>query len=329
MKPVFIVFAALVMAARLCGLSGASEARRYASAQAAAANVFYAGTSTPRAVRTNVVGSYAIAEIRGGSMEGQTNSDAVILLKRYSFGWQAVDTFQSPCAAKVVDQLPPTVRARLLRGMPVIKSVSPECARDDRDIGPVADVAAVRAQEDAPFVPYAVVIGDYAVTEHYGAGGGDSLYRHEGKAWKHVAGGGGAMSGDDLRLQGVPASDVCKFPIYNCSVHAARVSPGAAAVVRTFYELWNHHRLHEAYALLSNGYRAAHPYAAWERSHSTVVSISTKTMVTGQPMAIGVEIVSTDHTGSGTVTSRYVGTWTVATQSGAYRLDRVTLTEAK
>ena len=40
------------------------------------------------------------------------------------------------------------------------------------------------------FHPYVVVVGDYAVAEWYGAGGGETFFKRSGKRWTRFTGGG-------------------------------------------------------------------------------------------------------------------------------------------
>jgi tRNA A-37 threonylcarbamoyl transferase component Bud32 len=103
----------------------------------------------------------------------------------------------------------------------------------------------------------------------------------------------------------------------------------AAAAVRTFYSLWDAHRLPEAYGMLSSRYRAEHPYGAWESSHESVVHISVRTGSTNDPMTVAVLVRSFDRTPSGTTDSEYRGSWTAVLEDGTTRLDRVTLTQTR
>lgn len=86
------------------------------------------------------------------------------------------------------------------------------------DFGPPADVAAVRATEQAswsanfkaaapPKIQEIRVVGDYAVLEWIkGESGGMSAYhRTASGAWKQFVHGGGAFAAKDLEADGVPA----------------------------------------------------------------------------------------------------------------------------
>ena len=113
------------------------------------------------------------------------------------------------------------------------------------------------------------------------------------------------------------------------AVTFAGASNGADDVVRTYYSLWDAHRLPEAYGLLSNRYRTEHPYAAWASSHAGVVHISVQTSRTTDPMAVAVIVQSIDQTPYGTASSEYQGTWRAVYENGATRLDDVALTRIR
>ncbi len=87
------------------------------------------------------------------------------------------------------------------------------------DLGPPADVTAVRAAEQAswsanfkaaspPKIQDVRVVGDYAVLEWIkGESGGMSAYhRTASGTWKQFIHGGGAFSAKDLEANGVPAN---------------------------------------------------------------------------------------------------------------------------
>ena len=80
------------------------------------------------------------------------------------------------------------------------------------DVGPKADVAAVRAAEhqQAPnnTMDAVRVVGDYAVLHWYTkhAGGSAVFKRISHERWKMIMGGGGAIREGDLIQHGVPTS---------------------------------------------------------------------------------------------------------------------------
>jgi hypothetical protein len=101
-----------------------------------------------------------------------------------------------------------------------------------------------------------------------------------------------------------------------------------ASLVQQYYQLWNNHRLPDAYQLLSLRYRATHPYPQWEVSHRAVATISVATSPTNNPLIVGVIVNSVDQTvSSSTVKSEYQGTWTAVQEGGTLKLDAVDLTQ--
>jgi hypothetical protein len=184
-----------------------------ATAQAAAIGALYSDPARPAVVkRLNVVGVYAAVLTAGGRIEGEP-VDFAILVRRFSFGWQALDTLDSRCTLNA-RRLGSQTEAALAHGMPNLKDDRP-CPNDDlrTDAGPLNDVEAVRRIMRGPLIPYVVVSRDWAMGEWYGGGGGESLYRKRDGRWHLVESGGGAMGVDDMRRYGVPESDWCKFGI--------------------------------------------------------------------------------------------------------------------
>ena len=184
------------------------------TAQGAAVGAMYVDPKRPTVVkRVNVVGNYATVLAKGGRMEGDPVTFA-ILVERFSFGWQAVDALNFYCNLEA-HRLGPSAEDELMRGMPKPKDDRPCKARLLRDAGPRGDVEAVRQMMGGPLIPYVVVSGDWAMGEWYGAGGGESLYKRRAGLWHLVEGGGGAMGVDYMRKYGVPQSDWCKFGIFD------------------------------------------------------------------------------------------------------------------
>jgi hypothetical protein len=166
--------------------------------------------------RTNVAGRFATVMTHGAIMEGSA-VNAPILVERFAFGWQALELVNSPCEL-AVHALPADVKRLLIRGMPVPKNDRP-CSQVERgngeDVGPPADIAAVRLQMYGPLVPRVVVVGDFALGSWYGAGGGQQLFHKSNGRWQFEAGGGGAMGTDLMGTYGVPRKDWCAFSIYD------------------------------------------------------------------------------------------------------------------
>lgn len=189
-----------------------------ATPQDAAMNAVYLDSKSSAAVlRVNTSGAYAAVLLKGARVEG-TVVDAPILVRRFSFGWQALDLLNVRCRLDS-HALGARVESALMRGMP--KPADDRPCHGLKDSGPAAEVDAVRYLMRGPFVPYVVVAGDWAIGAWYGAGGGESLYRYTSldkrTGWGVVASGGGALSTADMRSYGVPVSDWCTFGIYNAA----------------------------------------------------------------------------------------------------------------
>jgi hypothetical protein len=185
----------------------------FATPQAAALHALYPASDLPMVVeRVNVVKRYATVLIRGGMME-RSSMTAPILVEHFSFGWQAIDLVDYLCD---VDDRVQDARdeALLTRGMPVPHG-DKHCTGVVNDVGPPAQVEALRLRTFGPLVPFVAVVGDYALTDWFGAGGGQHLFRMERGRWQILAGGGGAMSSEDMREYNVPQADWCAFRIFD------------------------------------------------------------------------------------------------------------------
>jgi len=156
--------------------------------------------------RVNVVGRYATVLARNGMMEGSAEH-VPILLQHFSFGWQPLESLDFRCRLDG-HTLSPHDEDLLMRGMPKPQDDRP-CSDDSRhDIGSPAVIEALRRQM-GPLVPYVVIVGDYAVGEWYGAGGGQTLFRRRAGRWRAIAGGGGALGFPEMREYGVPRTSWC------------------------------------------------------------------------------------------------------------------------
>jgi len=186
-----------------------------ASPQQAAVKAVYhdAATSMPRALKTNVVGRYAVVHVKGGMIESE-HVDNLILLEHFSFGWQPLNLANDRCMFE--DRFAKSTTAALLVGMPVPARTG-RCKRQeaDGDTGVAAAVEAVRRLMRGPFVPSVHVAGIYAIGEWYGAGGGEGLFKRIGPAWTRIGGGGGAMGVDVVHAYGVPRSLMCALHVYD------------------------------------------------------------------------------------------------------------------
>jgi hypothetical protein len=88
------------------------------------------------------------------------------------------------------------------------------------DVGPAADVGAIRMQMTGPLVPTVRIVGYDALAGWYGAGGGEELFRRDGRHWRFVIGGGGMMDAAFLHEHGVAMASACELAVDD--VHCAR-----------------------------------------------------------------------------------------------------------
>ena len=208
-------------------LAGVVQRHAYAATpqQAAIATVYRVPHARIVVVRTNVAGRYATVVTRGGMMEGSP-ATAAILVQRFSFGWQPLESLDFRCRLDAHD-IPPPTKQRLMAGMPP-PQVERSCSGEARDSGPPAQVEAVRRQMQGPLVPQVTIAGRYALGQWYGAGGGQWLFASRGGSWHFVAGGGGAMGVREMRRYHVPSSAWCTFhlPDAHCSVPRRRTTNG-------------------------------------------------------------------------------------------------------
>lgn len=164
--------------------------------------------------RVNIAGPYAVVLTSGGIMEGAPVR-VPILVKHFSIGWQAVAVLNFRCRLET-QIASAAVRRTLISAMPAMQGDS-ACGGESRDTGPAADVVAVRRLMGGPLVPSVIVSGNWALGEWYGAGGGETLFHRVGKAWRFVAGGGGAMGVSEMKKYGVPRSACSAFGVCRSS----------------------------------------------------------------------------------------------------------------
>ncbi len=196
------------------GIAAVATAIPYASTPQAAAikAQYFDPNRTPIVRRVNVLGRFAAVLTGGGRIEGDLNSDA-ILVRRFSFGWQALDLLNERCRLES-HGLGAGTDGRLMTGMPSPHDDRP-CRGYFKDGGPKRDVESVRRMMRGPFVPYVLVAGSWAMGGWYGAGGGESLFQKRDGRWQLVISGGGAMGVDDVRRYGVPQLTWCKLGIFD------------------------------------------------------------------------------------------------------------------
>ncbi|MFN2529003.1 MAG: energy transducer TonB [Candidatus Baltobacteraceae bacterium] len=203
-------------------LLGSAHIQKFAATPQEAAVRAMEPSSRPQIVRVNIAGPYATVFTRGGLMEGSPVA-LPILVKHFSFGWQALELLNSSCN---LDErvLGASAKAALMRGLPA-PSQDSNCGMP-RDDGDAATIVAIRRQMfGRALVPSVIVHGDFALASWYGAGGGETLFKKMASTnWLSVAGGGGAMGAQEMRKYGVPqdawhafgiadpAADACAKP---------------------------------------------------------------------------------------------------------------------
>jgi len=195
----------------------AATAFNYAATPQAAAlrAVNYPGHPAARVARVNVVGRYATVQLHGAVVEGAPFTSA-LLLRRFSFGWQPLDAAGSACAF-TMRRIDRKSAELLMRGMPG-RFAKSSCKGDyGPDYGPLREVEAVRKIARGPFIPFVAVYRDWAKSEWYGAGGGESYYRLRHGTWRPAFGGGGAYGTAELSRRGVPSAAWCPFEVYDAS----------------------------------------------------------------------------------------------------------------
>ncbi|HTD37595.1 MAG TPA: hypothetical protein VK669_08765 [Candidatus Limnocylindrales bacterium] len=199
------------------------------SPEAAARNYLLPGKSF-RIVGTKVAGRFAVVRFTGALIESETNWSDDLLVERFPFGWQVVDTVRNACLRE--RGATPAELAKLhVEYMPVRATV--QCS-EVIDHGRVADVAAVRSMYRAQsLVPTVRVSDDYALLRWWLPGGGERLYARRGTGWKLLTGGGGALMTRDLRGYGVPVANACTLvPPYTADDRAMCRSAAHATPAR-------------------------------------------------------------------------------------------------
>jgi hypothetical protein len=204
------VFAIVLLAASFLG-----PGRNYGATPEAAARATFGAPPGKRIVivRENVVGRFATVLMPAAIIEGSPAS-APILFERFAFGWQAIESLNFRCRLDG-HGISPAAQVALLAGMP---KPSDETACEtgwNGDAGPREDILTIRLRENRLLIPSVRVVGDHALAEWYGGGGGEHVYRREGRAWHLIAGGGGAMGVADMIALGVPRAAMCPLGIYD------------------------------------------------------------------------------------------------------------------
>jgi hypothetical protein len=202
----------------------------FATAADAALGAVYPEKSPIEIVRINVAGRYATVLMHGAFIEGQSEL-VPILVQRFSFGWQALDSLNFVCRL-TTHGIGVKAEALLMRGMPALKGHR-ECRFSNEDIGPKQQVDALRRASVNPLTPSVKVVGGYAVVEWAGAGGGQALYRLGHGEWNLIQGGGGALDVDLAREHGVPQAAWCALQVAGAKCRSRRLNAGSIAFCST------------------------------------------------------------------------------------------------
>ena len=220
--------------------------------------------------------------------------------------------------------------------VPAIASASDGAAGGDA--AAVAQIRPLAAQYGSGVS--VTVVGPYAIARWVQGGApGETVFGRMDSGWKELFSFGGpfdpmrgqtyvgngitAYAWDRLVGSAVPQdlADCLTHRPGTLARHCAAVpavptpSEAAAILVLTYYNLWNHGRFTEMYALLSARYRGAHPFDAWRKQHAPPV---TPAGIVGvyrpSPTSVYVTLHDDDL-------ASYEGTWQLARENGALKLD--------
>lgn len=162
---------------------------------------------SPAILRINTVGTFAVVLARGAFPEQITHTaTSAYLLERFSFGWQPLDVLLDGCLMDFRG-ISRADQRRLLAGMPPLRPDFDVCNHVVHDVGPPADVAALRARMLGPMVPSVVISGSYAYAQEYGDGGGCGLFHRSGSRWTLLSVCKG--SPDPVVLARIPTATLC------------------------------------------------------------------------------------------------------------------------
>lgn len=203
-------------ACALCSLFVLGTAPYGPTPQAAALRVVYAAPHANMVIRrVNVAARYATVLIDNAMMEGHP-IDSGILVERFSFGWQALETLDAPCRLNSHD-LSTVDKRKLMHGMPDLKDEHLCGDAPANDAGAPEQVEAVRQLMDGPLIPTVIVWGNYAIGDWYGAGGGQDLFRLRNHQWTFIEGGGGVLGTEEMVRHGVPRAAWCPLRIHDAN----------------------------------------------------------------------------------------------------------------
>ncbi len=133
---------------------------------------------------------------------------AALIVERFPFGWQPIGTVNTVCP-RTMPPFSVDERRILLAGMPSVPA-DHACAYPTAgaDVGPAKDVAVVRQQMSGRIVPWVRVVGDFALGDWCCPGGGETLFRRNGRVWIGLIGGGGMIDGSIMQTYHVPRASI-------------------------------------------------------------------------------------------------------------------------
>ena len=230
--PILVLIVAVAGGATALAAPERERSNTGASPEAAARQLLSPGKNF-RIVGTEVAGRFAVVRFTGALMESETNWSDDLLVERFPFGWQVVDTVRDACLRE---------RGATPRELAKLEGQYVPARRNPKDLpcselvdrGPAFDVAAVRsAYRDQFLVPWVRVSGDYALLQWTLPGGGEQVYARRRTGWERIAGGGGAFMVRDLYRYGVPVAHACALqPPYSAGDRALCRTASAATPAR-------------------------------------------------------------------------------------------------
>lgn len=162
-----------------------------------------------RIVGTEAAGRFAVVRFSGAVMEGDSNWHDDLLIERFPFGWQVVDTVSDACLPERGANRA-ELKALVGRYVPARRAPNAAPCAESVDRGPARDVVTVRSiNRDWFAIPSVRVSRDYALVNWAFPGGGETIFARRGAGWRRVAGGGGVSSAAELIRYGVPLRDAC------------------------------------------------------------------------------------------------------------------------
>lgn len=139
-----------------------------------------------------------------------------LLIKRYAFGWQVIDSVGESSAFSTCNLRmngATAAQAAALSWHPARFKPLAECTRQLQDTGPASAITGTRAAMGLRRPTYVIERVNASANFAIGVWGGmdaegEDLYKRTPAGWKFVTGGGGALTADMLRSYGVTAADM-------------------------------------------------------------------------------------------------------------------------